>query len=345
LDIEASRVTDFQALGREWRDLEARIKDVPFFRRWTWVGCLAEERFPDPVLLRAVEAGRTVGLTLFNRHRHRLVLGETGEPDLDAPFVEHNGPLILPRPGLEASLLRFASALPGTRGLRLSGVATATREAMPGVAVRSQTRIAPYVDLAVIRASGADYLSALSSNTRYQVRRSLRRAAPVEMDRAGGVDEAQTWLAALIDLHETSWRQRGKLGAFSTPWLRRFHAELVIRAQEAGELDLLRLRGGGRVLGYLYNFRSGPWSFAYQSGLETRDLGPHDKPGLMCHVRAIERALAAGDAGYDFLGGDHRYKFNLANAERLLHWIDVVPVWSPMGLAIQLGRRLRLLRP
>ena len=61
-------VTDFAALGDRWRALEAQA-DCSFFQSWTWTGCLAEERFPDPVLLEARQDGETVALALFNRRR------------------------------------------------------------------------------------------------------------------------------------------------------------------------------------------------------------------------------------------------------------------------------------
>ncbi len=68
--ITLSRVTDWIALGDRWRELEAR-SDCSFFQSWTWMGCLAEERFSDPVLLEAVLDGRLVAMALFNRRRSR----------------------------------------------------------------------------------------------------------------------------------------------------------------------------------------------------------------------------------------------------------------------------------
>ena len=46
LAYRVSGVTDFTALGERWRDLEQR-SECSFFQSWTWVGCLAAERFSD----------------------------------------------------------------------------------------------------------------------------------------------------------------------------------------------------------------------------------------------------------------------------------------------------------
>ena len=50
--VEIAPVDDYSAVGRLWHDLECR-SDSSFFQSWTWTGCLAEERFPEPWLLRA----------------------------------------------------------------------------------------------------------------------------------------------------------------------------------------------------------------------------------------------------------------------------------------------------
>jgi CelD/BcsL family acetyltransferase involved in cellulose biosynthesis len=78
-DIALLPVTDVAAVGERWRSLEA-LADCSFYQSRTWTGCLAEERFPDPVLLEARHNGETIALALFNRRRvlrQSLLLGET----------------------------------------------------------------------------------------------------------------------------------------------------------------------------------------------------------------------------------------------------------------------------
>jgi len=65
------------------------------------------------------------------------------------------------------------------------------------------------------------------------------------------------------------------------------------------------------------------WVAAYQSGF---DFGPDAdrlRPGLICHLMAIQHYRRAGMRRYDFLGGEARYKRSLANAEIPLVWLDV----------------------
>lgn len=349
LEIGVAAFPGFGILGEAWRALEAEAERgggaVPFFRSWAWLGCLAEERFPDPVLLRATEGGHTVGLALFNRRGRVLHLGESGDPGLDAPYVEHNGPLVLPAAGegAEAALLRGAWEVRGVSGLRLSGTGPALFAAAGGVEGRRLEVAAPFIDLDAIRAARGTVLGSLSANSRAQLRRSMRHfeaRGPLRLARPGSAAEAGAWLEEMIALHTGRWQEKGKPGAFATPFLRRFHAALIARAAEQEALDLLRLEAGGEVLGHLYNFRSGGTVFAYQSGFRQFSGEAAARPGLVAHLLAAEQALTEGLARYDFLAGDSRYKRSLANASTTLVWGERVRPFS-LGAAAGWLRRLR----
>lgn len=325
--------------------MEARVPDLSFFQSWSWVGCLAAERYPDPVLLQAEQDGTLLGLALFNRHRGRLHLAASGDPAHDAPFIEHNAPLAL-HPDATPALFAAAWRAGGVQRLVLDGTDPLTLAAAGGTPLRLQQRLAPRVVLDAVRAGGGDYLATRSGNARYQLRRSLRAYAsrgPVLLQRAADTAEALEWLQAMIRLHEATWQARGQPGAFATEYLRRFHHALVLRAMADHALDMLRVTAGGEIVGYLYNFSLRGQVSAYQSGLAV--AAGHEKPGLTCHALAIERALAGGDAVYDFLGGADRYKLSLANDEAPLLWAELVPRWSPFGMAARLRQAWRRIKP
>ncbi|HEV7268354.1 MAG TPA: GNAT family N-acetyltransferase [Falsiroseomonas sp.] len=336
-------------LGATWRGLEAQAAPS-FFRSWTWIGCRFEERYPDPVLLRAERDGRLIGLALYNRRGGGLHLAESGDPELDRPFVEHNGPLAT---DLEAAaaLLRAAWQVSGARRLVLGGVSWPLVAAAGGATLRVQPRLAPFLDLDALRAAGGDYLAGRSANARYQIRRSNRlyeASGPLALARAETRAVREAWLEELVALHDASWQRRGQPGAFATPYLLRFHRCLMARAMERGELDLLRITAGPRLIGLLYNVRSGRRVHAYQTGLADTADEPHARPGLTCHCLAIGMALDRGDAAYDLLAGDQRYKLSLADREAQLWWVELAPAGSMAALigrlralAGQLRRRWR----
>lgn len=351
--ITLTKPSDLAAVADRWQALEARA-DPSFFQSWTWVGCLAEERFPDPVLLAAEEDGRTVALALFNRSRRPFVpealyLGESGAGALDSVFVEHNGPLIeRGREDLLPAVLRAAVDAPVAaegrarrRCLVLSGVGEthlqAARAAITGggYACLLRSRPAPFVDLAGLRRAGVGFLQNLSANTRYQLRRSARcyaRAGPLAIQRPADLAEAWHFLDELAALHQATWRQRGLPGMFAAPDFLRFHRTLLARTLPRGEVDLLRMTAGGKTFGYLYNFRFRGRVLTYQSGFDYAAAEPHEKPGMTCHHLAIEASAAEGMDYYDFLAGADRYKTSLATGSVPLHWLEISPRWSLEGV-------------
>lgn len=330
---------DLAALADRWRALEAR-SDASFFLSWTWIGCLAAERFPDPVLVEATEEGRTVALALFNRVRRWglpvLYLHESGDPDLDCPYIEHNG--VLTEAGraaelapvcLDAVARRYRVAMSGIDDRHLTAI-----RAVAGFVTLRRSQPAHFADLTTLRQSGQDYLATRSANTRQQIRRSERYFADlagggaVTVTEAASVEEAQAMLGSLAALHEAIWNARNKPGAFARPFFRRFHEALIEAGLPAGTIALQKIAIGDIIIGFLYNFRFRNQILAYQSGLRYRDAVSAARPGLLAHTAAIRQATLHNIEIYDFLAGDDRYKQSLSDASRQLFWVEAGPFWT-----------------
>lgn len=341
IETEIVRVTDFSAVGRLWREIEARAGPLPLFRRWTWVGCLAEERFDDPWLVTVAEDGQLCGAALFNRRRGTLWLGESGEPVRDTPFVEHNGPVLAAGAGAEVLRALFAAAwrVPGVVRLRLSGVAEAVIAEAGGVAGETLVRPLYWVDLDTVRRAG-DALGHVSPNTRAQLRRAWRAF--------GGPDarlEPLSGEAALEDLiaaHQAWWGARGQPGAFAPGFMRRFHHALLARGEASGEVRLRLLRApDGRPAAWLHLLCSGGHVAAYQSAITLAEDLQRLKPGLVAHLLAIVEAAAEGAARYDFLAGEARYKRSVATHSGALLWAERVRPWSIAHLLARVRQGFR----
>ncbi len=330
-EVSLSEVRDFAALGARWRGLEEK-SDLSFFQSWTWIGCLPEERFPDPILAEARDAGEIVGLALFNRRRSvgrdRLFLSETGIPHLDRLAVEYNGPVVARgRPDVRDAILRTAAS---GYDLVLSGMT----DGFSGLS--AQTRLAPFAR------TDAGWFSRRSANTRQQIRRSDRACAAFGSLVASCAEDETTphdWLDTMAGMHRATWNARGKPGSFADPFFGRFHHELIRRGMPRGETDLWRVTAGERTIGILYNFRYRGHVLAYQSGFAYDPATPRLKPGLTCHRIAIEACARDGMAVYNFLAGDDRYKRSLADGHDTMHWEIAGPWWSPRLLALRMRAR------
>ena len=335
-----NQLTDVAALGPRWRALEARANGS-FFQSWTWLGCLARERFPNPVLFAAQRDGQDIALALFNQKHGKLYLAESGDATWDALYIEHNG--LLCATGEELLIPPALAWLAARRALNLSGINTGTLDALRQSGVLHRIRYtarAPYVDLPSLPPGVDGVIAHCSANTRQQLRRSTRRYAAqfgaLNITRASDVSSALEQFSGLSVLHQAHWNSRSKPGAFAHPIFQRFHQALIRDAFDRSEVDLLQITAGNYLLGFLYNFRYRGHVLSYQSGFDYRYANAQQKPGLTAHHLAISLYRAEHMRRYDLLAGDTQYKLSLANGSTALHWCELAPKWSAIGIMIRL---------
>ena len=309
-----------------WRALEERAS-APYFLSWGWIenwlASLPARHRPHLAVM--IDRGNIVAACFVSRRamlRHHalpcrtIFVNTTGVDRFDELTIEHNRLLRVPD---GPTLLELITFLPHDWDEVLVPAVDAS-ELAPGAAVEIVREVAsPFIDLAKVRAAG-DYVSLLGAATRAQIRRARRAAGELVVERARDLDEAFDIYDELVALHQDSWAARGQPGAFADPWFDRFHRNLIAKRFGAGEIELLRVSGSAGTIGCLYNFRYRDDIAFYQSGLRY-DPDRRAKPGYLCHAVAIEQAANAGYQTYDFLGGDARYKHDLATDETHLVWV------------------------
>jgi CelD/BcsL family acetyltransferase involved in cellulose biosynthesis len=337
-------LTASAALGDKWRELERR-SSCSFFQSWTWVGTLLS-CLPSSVelyLLDVVDGDRVIGLAVFGARtlvRRRfvrsraLLLHETGSKEMDHMTIEYNS--ILAESGKERMVVHAAvkcikSAHLAWDELVVSGVDARAFEAWNSAVRETNWRVVfrqesscHFVDLEAVRKGGEDYLALLSSNTRQQVRRSIKAyeaSGKLSMSVASTSDAALEYLHGLQKLHNAHWQSRGRDGAFPSEFTRRFHERLVREAAARAEVQLLRVTAGSETVGYLYNFVRDGHVYFYQSGFKYAEDSKL-RPGLVCHYLAVVHSLAAGHRIYDFLAGPQRYKQSLGTGNVEMYWIS-----------------------
>jgi CelD/BcsL family acetyltransferase involved in cellulose biosynthesis len=336
-------LTAVTTLGRQWRQLEQR-SSCSFFQSWTWMGTWLSQlpKSAEMYVLEVVDGDRVIGLAVFGictmvRHgfvRSRaLFLNQAGRAELDRMGIEYNS--ILAETGRErevvvAGVNCIKAANIAWDEIMVSGVDArafeAWRAAVKGtnwqVVFRNESNCC-FVDLDAVRDHGGDYLASLSSNTRQQVRRSIKaceKSGSLQMSIAPSADAAVEYLHGLRKLHDVHWQGRGIDGAFATEFTRSFHERLVREAMPRNEVQMLRVTAGDEVVGYLYNFVKDGHVYFYQSGFSYAE-DPKFRPGLVCHYLAVVHNLQSNNRVYDFLAGAQRYKRSLGAANVRMYWI------------------------
>ncbi len=327
-------IDDLAALEMRWRSLEAEAEGASFFLGWTWIGnwlaALEAASLPLPQVLAIQEGGRDVALALFGRGRALRKLGgvpalwlnESGDAEGDRPYVEYNGLLCAAGRAGDAYRAMMAALERDRRwsALYLAGVEDEGLLAdMGGIRRRTVADSSPayHVDLAAVRGAGGGYLSLLSSNTRSQIRRSLKdEAASPVLERAQDEATALAWLAQMAQFNVG----RHEDNAWDSAFFRDFARRLVMAGLTDGSVELLQIGTEADALGYLLNFVKAGRVMNYQSAF-AQPRTARSKPGLMCHATAIEHHAELGAVLYSFLAGKDRYKQSLSTGAEKLYWL------------------------
>src|SRR5580704_2611058 len=258
LQFKIEEFSEIEALARIWRALEAH-SNASFYQSWDWIGTwIAAAQIRPHVLIGSLD-NRTVLLAIIVPTVRReipflpvygLHLQETGDRRKDVITIEFNGFLIDRSCAGEVECAAI--------GFLLSGITIEGRRRdelhIRGVLQRYEALKAPdvlctttkrkpswRVDLSEIRASGKNYLDHLSANTRYQIRRSIRRyelAGSLTAVRARDVGEGLEFFDGLKGLHQAQWTRRGEPGAFAYPFFESFHRDLISKALARGTVEL-----------------------------------------------------------------------------------------------------------
>jgi CelD/BcsL family acetyltransferase involved in cellulose biosynthesis len=361
-------LTELERLRGEWEQLLERSRGHHTALTPTWL--IAWWRVFGPEggrRLRAlvVRDGRElVGLLLLVARRsvyrrilpmQRLEILASGEDQKDEIYSEYLGPIA--RAGREVEVAAaLARHLDDDRDSWHEIVLTALDEQSPvvralppafgahGLACERQFNAkCPFIALPK---RWDDYLAALSSDNRYMVRRSLR-----DFERWAGkrwtIEIATTHedlargKAILQRLHEHRWNSGGIAGAFSSTLFSRFHDLVMPELLDRGELDLRWLVVDGAPIAASYCVVRDNRLYYVQGGRAT-DVPKGVRPGIVLHLHTIRAAIEAGRLEYDFLGGDARYKDQLATSVRTLIELRVMrpSVPSAVRSALEASRKV-----
>jgi CelD/BcsL family acetyltransferase involved in cellulose biosynthesis len=339
--VTLARLPPLGEVERDWRELETR-SDRSFFTSWSWIGAWLSALPSNirPELLRVESQGRTVALGVLVRRFERrhgvfssraLSLNSTGDPTLDEITIEYNG-LVCER-GFEQEVAQACVEFLLSRddwdewfldGLQGSGLSSR----VPAREVRwvlSRQAKCYYVDLEALRRSGGEYLALLGSNTRHNIRRSIReyeKLGPLVLENAATPEQASGFLSGLTQLHQAYWQAKGLPGSFANPFFVEFHQRLMRSLSSDGSIQLLHLRAGDQSVGYLYNFVDRGRVYNYQSGFNyTLCPNSHGHPGLVTHAYAVELNRTLGHRLYEFMAGDGQHKQALGVGSTDMVWL------------------------
>lgn len=179
---------------------------------------------------------------------------------------------------------------------------------------RQEPRICPYIAL-----PGAfdQYLNALSSSTRYHIRRRIR-----DFEKTGArVDvysdaEIGAHLDTLIRLHRLRWQKDDLPGTLGRPGFAAFLLRIFENPPAGSRCRLYLLTHEGAPVASLLAFWYGQSALYYQAGWDPASPLAAQSPGVVVMAQSIRDAIDQGLSYYEFLRGDESYKSRWTKTER-----------------------------
>ena len=200
----------------------------------------------------------------------------------------------------------------------------------------------PYLPL---EGSWQKYLDQKSSNFRQQTRSKRRkferlpRARFVSSHTTKQVEDA---LQRLFHFNPQRWASQGESSAFSSRAFQECHLEVARRFLSEGWLDLCCLQVEDQTVAVLYSFVFADRVFYYNAGFDPR--WSHYSLGRVLMAYHLESAFDRGLIEYDFLRGNHSYKYAWTSQSRCNRDVMVLQR-NPKTLGYdRLQRGLKLMR-
>ena len=343
---------EFARLAQHWNRLHEQAATASVFTSWVWQYQWWQLYGGDrPLrLLVALEAGEPVGILPLYIDAIRVL----GVPVRLLRFVgtgadthpDDLGPVLasLREGEIARQLARAALRVTGVdvvvasdldaRSPFSAALEQAATDARRAHVAHAGERIA-YIDLPD---NWSKFMQSLTSDRRTRLRGARRKAAAAHEVRffvwndAARLDEA---IDRLVALHRRRWAAAGGSESFQSPEYVEFHRRIIKASFARGWLRLYCLELDGEIAAITYCYRFRHHVFLMQAGFDPAKA--RFNPGKVLLGHAIEHAIGEGNAVFDFLRGEHRYKDQLATGHRTTNCVRVFRA-TPGALAYRLRR-------
>lgn len=183
---------------------------------------------------------------------------------------------------------------------------------------------------------GAAYASRISSKKRNLHRRRLRQLSElgaISWTVARTPDEVASELEHAFEIHARRWEGRPDGSTFGTATGRAFHREGA-RALAADDIvRIVTLRVDGRPVAFHYYFVLDETMYVHRLAFDPAVA--RYSPGQVTLIHALEDASNGGVTRVEFLGGDERYKVELADHFEPLYQAIGLPRGPMAALAVR----------
>jgi len=192
------------------------------------------------------------------------------------------------------------------------------------------------------------YSSHVGRKTRNLHRRRMRQLAQegeVSWTTARTPEEVERELEHAFEIHALRWKGRPDGSTFGIPSKHCFHRKAACALASRGAVRIVTLRLDGRPIAFQYWFLLGTTMYLHRIAFDPEFA--RFSPGQVTLLHAMAQASAEGAQRVEFLGGDERYKVELADEFEPLHQViglarGPVATLAVRMLVFMINARMRL---
>ncbi len=331
LYIEHIRNPDLAWLEQQWCELEDRAPNNVFLS-WFWIGTWLEVFIDDFTLVIARSGFKTIGLGILVNKKSignldSYYLHRTGNQSLDKIWIEYNDFLMDKdcvdwlRAALNQYVMRHIVKGKGYY-FGVSEEKVLANSGLDKCASDVKWEAMGYrLNLHNYQSFDHYNMHALSKNSRYQIRRSIKKYQQHTDIQCYQFPHQQIerFFDECSQLHIARW---GNVSGFKYCRFSQFHRKLAEKGVEQQIVKLYHLASGDKLLGYVYNFEYKGTVYFYLSAFDYQFSDKHLKPGLVTHYLLIQDAMQRDFQFYDFMGGESQYKRTLSDEQVMLQLIE-----------------------
>jgi CelD/BcsL family acetyltransferase involved in cellulose biosynthesis len=319
---------ELEALEGEWARLWARCSGATPFQHPAWLLAWCRQFQPvAPRVLALRRGARLVGIAplLIYREGEQRVVGLLGggvSDYLDVLFEPGLGVegaaqvwLYLEQQRSAWDICRFEQLRPTSPVRELARacrcpVTWEIQEVCPALSLPARVE-----DLGAV-------VSARVLHDAHYNRRRMARAGAWRVSWARP-EQVPAYFDALVRLHRARWQARGEAGMLADARIARFHLDALPGLARAGLVRACELSLDGCAIAVSYALYARGHVYHYLTGFDPQFQ--RFSPGKLLVLEALEAAIQAGDATFDFLRGSERYKYMWGARDRAIQRLSIVP--------------------
>lgn len=308
-------VHDLEAIESEWESFRTQVAPGNLCVSWLWISTWSQQylRAEDKLFIHIYYDKQAI-IGIFPVYLKKISCGyqlrfvATGECK-DAEICSEFQDFIIESREISTLLPLFNNSISNTPNLISYGFDNVLNDSIAGLWVNEffchkWAKKRDFVGvryLLVVEKDQSTQINALKSKTTRRQAKQYIASLDCHCEHLTESDTFDVFFSELMELHNKSWRDRGKCGVFENEKFRKFHIQYARAARKKNKLVMFKVCNNEEILAIFYGVIDGKILHYYQSGIVRSKI--ISSAGIAMHIEALNIAQNNMLEQYDLMKG------------------------------------------